>query len=282
MPTIDKKLKKLNLNDDKNNNENSNNNQSKVIVDFKNYIKSSEDDKNNNININKSSEENNNEKNESSEEIKKVFESKGLTINNLNSEKIEKKGNDTEDNFKCLVNEKNDRTIHLENEIHPENNRKSFLNSNKILYFSDDNKEDDNNKFNKTEKQPANDTGINSEQSKKQRKKSAILQNIRIQSNKSLTLCNEILTIITLDKINSILDSTNKIKLIKLSLEKISMPQFRNFKLNTEFKEEKISKSETNSQSLNQPVINNNRKIIMFISGLILVFIIIIIVVLIY
>jgi hypothetical protein len=107
---------------------------------------------------------------------------------------------------------------------------------------------------------------------KANRRKSGNFQNLRLVSNKSLTLCSDICSNITLDKFNTIIDNYAKIKICKVSLEKITMPQFRDVKMNDEKKEETVSRKDQNDNGTSAPVVNNNRTIIIFVSCLILMF----------
>ena len=115
---------------------------------------------------------------------------------------------------------------------------------------------------------------------KKSPNKSPKKMSLRNLSNKCLTLSSEISSIVTLDKFNMIIDSFVKLKICKVSLEKITMPQFRNVKMNSVINEDSPSRNFANSEFNNKKVPKDNRMIIFFVFCLILLFIIIVVIVL--
>ncbi len=107
---------------------------------------------------------------------------------------------------------------------------------------------------------------------KLKKKRSINFQNFRLVTNKSLTLCNDIMELITLQKFNLIIDSYAKIKICKFALEKITMPQFRNVKMNNEKREEIISNTLQNMNNGDIPDSGDNKRIIFFVVFLVLIF----------
>ncbi len=168
------------------------------------------------------------------------------------------------------------------------NNKYIGTNTHNTAIYVEEGCEDDQNKFlknlkgskiithtkalDKEEGFPGLMTDNNNKDKKLKKKKSLNFQNFRLVTNKSLTLCNDIMELITLQKFNMIIDSYAKIKICKFALEKITMPQFRNVKMNNEKRERIVSNDIQNMINRDIPDNTDNRRIIFFVVFLILIF----------